>query len=146
LYRKNKKGEFNAPFGDYANPSICDESNIMAVHDVLKRVFIRRADFGEAVALSLPGDAVYFDPPFLPSSKTSSFVQYTGKGFGIEEHKRLAAVCRWLRAQFVVSNADTPEARTIFGEFEIEEVQAARAINSKGSKRGKVSELLITRS
>ena len=147
LYRVNKKGEFNVPFGDYVNPPICDEEALRAAALVLKKdVDMGACDFEECVRTAKRGDAVYMDPPYVPLSSTSNFTAYSKSGFSLEDHERLRNCAEKLVARGVhvlLSNADTPFVRELYEGFLIEEVQARRAINSNGGKRGKVGELLI---
>ncbi len=94
-----------------------------------------------------PGDFVYFDPPYHPLSKTSSFTSYDKDGFGEDEQRRLAKVFRELdtRGVFVMlSNSMTPLVRELYGSFPCAEVQAKRSVNSKAGGRGKVAEALVT--
>lgn len=148
LYRVNQKGEFNVPFGDYKNPTICDEQNLRAVSTALTGVELLSLDF-EAVVEDAVGknDAVYFDPPYVPASDTANFTAYVKGGFGPETQERLADVARRLDSRGVhvlLSNSDTPFVRKIYKGFKIEKVQAPRRINSKGGKRGNVGEVLIS--
>jgi DNA adenine methylase len=147
LYRVNKSGQFNVPFGRYTNPTICDEEGLLRAHESLQGVHLLSLDFPEVLRLAITGDFVYFDPPYLPVSKTSNFVSYTSGGFGINDHRRLAETMRDLRdhgVKVVLSNSDTPQIREIFQEFTIESVLAPRAINSNGARRGLIGELLIS--
>ena len=150
LYRVNKKGKFNVPFGAYKNPTICDEVNLLACSLVMHSTgglkgF--RADFEATVADARRGDAVYFDPPYIPLSPTSNFTAYAKGGFGEQEHIRLRDCFAALDARGVhvlLSNSDTPLVRKLYKGFKLEEVQAPRRVNSKGGKRGNVGELLIS--
>lgn len=147
LYRVNSKGEFNVPFGDYKNPTICDEPGLQAAAKALSDVRIDHIDFEPAVDQARRGDAVYFDPPYVPVSDTANFTAYTKNGFGPDDQERLRNVADKLAARGVhvlISNADTNGVRKLYDGFRIERVTAARAINSKGDKRGKVGELLIS--
>lgn len=148
LMRFNKKGEFNVPYGKYKNPTICDAENLMRCHRVLEgNATTRVADFEESIADAGAGDVIYADSPYIPLSKTSSFVAYGKDGFGALEQMRLARVLRKAQARgamTILSNSDTPLTREIFaGCGKIIEVAASRSINSKGDKRGAVGELLI---
>lgn len=147
LYRVNKRGLFNTPFGDYKKcPTICDEANILAVSHTLGGAVLSALDFEAAVDGARKGDAAYFDPPYSPLSETSSFTSYTKDGFGPDDQERLRNVFRKLDERGVhvlLSSSDTPLVRKLYKGFRIEEVQARRAINSKGGKRGKIGELLI---
>jgi DNA adenine methylase len=146
LYRVNKKGEFNVPFGKYVNPKICDEETLRACSAALQDVRIEYDDFNIVTAEVGPGDLVYFDSPYLPVTVTSNFTAYTKDGFTYADHQRLAACALELkrRGVFVVlSNSSCPAVRELYAGWEIIEVDARRSINSKGSKRGAVKEVII---
>ena len=147
LYRVNSSGRFNVPFGRYTNPSILDETNLRAAARTLANVTLETGDFGRVCDQAGPKDAVYMDPPYLPVSKTASFTAYDRERFGLEEHRRLALVFGQLarrRVPAVLSNSDTPETRALYARFTLETVTAARAINSAASKRGRVTEILVS--
>lgn len=148
LYRVNRRGEFNVPFGRYVNPTICDEENLRAVSKVLRRqTLLGGRDFEKSVDPARRGDAVYMDPPYVPVSTTSNFTGYAKGGFGESEQIRLRDCFKTLAARGVhvlLSNSDTPLVRNLYRGFRIEEVQAPRRVNSKGGKRGNVGELLIS--
>ena len=154
LYRVNAKGLFNVPSGKYAHPQISDEENIYAVSKVLAKAEIMTGDFTQAVAEADQYSFVYFDPPYRPLSMTSSFCSYSEDGFTDNEQRRLAKCCRELNSigvRWLLSNSDpknTCPEDTFFDDlyhgFNIQRVSANRMINSNASKRGKLSELLIS--
>lgn len=146
LFRENSRGEFNVPFGRYANPRICDAENLRAVSDALQGADLACHDFEAACARVRPGDFVYFDPPYHPVSATSSFTAYHQGGFGEAEQRRLADLFAELASRgacVMLSNSDTPLVRELYAAFPIERVEATRAINSVGTKRGKVGEAIV---
>lgn len=145
LYRVNKSGQFNVPFGDNPKAAI-DVDNLRAVSRLLEGVLIRRQDFAIACLDAAPGDVVYLDPPYVPKSKTSSFSAYEAGGFSASDHERLrdafaGMVSRGVHA--VLSNSDTPLVRDLYARWRIVEVQARRSINSVAGGRGAVTELLV---
>ncbi len=152
MYRVNKDGGFNVPFGKYSNPTICDEDNLRKVSSALKNVKIENEDYKKVLGKAKKGDFVYFDPPYYPVSKTASFTSYTKEDFLDKEQIELRDTFLALtkRGCFVMlSNSDTPFINKIYKEIEkygvkITRVRAGRAINSKGSKRGKINEVLVT--
>ena len=147
LYRENSKGRFNTPFGHYVDPMICDEENLRAVTATLKDVDIAARDFGCVLDLAERGDLVYFDPPYHPVSKTSSFTSYARDGFAADEQRRLAEVAATLAGRgvkVVLSNSMTEFTRELYRDFHCREVLAARNINSRADRRGKIPEALIT--
>lgn len=148
LYRLNNKGQFNAPFGYYKNPLICDPDNLRAASEALRNVALERGDFGDVLHRAAPGDLVYFDPPYVPVSATSSFTTYTGQTFGVADQCRLADVCAALAEQGVfvmLSNSHTPVSAEIFLRPGTSHaiVLANRKINCDGRKRGSVEELIV---
>lgn len=148
LYRVNRRGQFNVPFGRYTNPTIVDEEGIRNASKALENVSLSASDYEEAIRGLDSGDLVYFDPPYDPVSETANFTSYAEGGFGWKEQERLAEVATCLRiagVKVIASNADTPRIRELWTRagFVLHEVKAARAINSSGEKRGKVSELVM---
>lgn len=146
LYRVNKSGRFNVPFGRYTNPTICDAEVLYAASSALAGADIARRSFTDLPSWAEPGDFIYLDPPYQPLSKTANFTGYTAGGFGENEQRHLAEVCRHLDrlgARFMLSNSDTPLIREIYSGFDIRQVLAARAINASATKRGKVSEVVV---
>jgi DNA adenine methylase len=147
LSRYNRSGEFNTPWGKYKSPNICDEENLRACSLALAHTSIDCKDFAGSPSRVMPGDLVYLDPPYVPVSKTSNFTSYGKDGFGPKDQERLAAEFSRLAelgARVVLSNADCEEARALYGAWNIRSVSARRNVNSKGSKRGKVGEVIVT--
>lgn len=149
LYRVNQAGRFNVPFGRYANPTICDADNIRACSRALQSATLARSDFWQAEATTAEtGDFVYFDPPYVPLSATSSFTAYQAGGFSSDDQRRLRDLAARLVRRGVhvlLSNSSAPLVRELYGAppFEIHEVAAKRSVNCKAGGRGAVKELLI---
>ena len=149
LYRVNRSGGFNVPYGRYAKPNICDEPNLRAAHEALRAASIEVADFEDVCARARPGDAVYLDPPYVPLSKTASFTAYDRNPFGMEEQTRLAGAFAALAERGVhglLSNSATSVTRALYAKFQQETIRVARSINSRPDARGPVDELLVTTS
>jgi len=146
LYRVNRRGEFNVPFGRHRNPTICDVENLWAVQRALQGVSLVVGDFERCLELAAPGDFVYLDPPYYPLSETAHFTSYTASDFGVEDQQRLARLFGELDrrgCQLMLSNSCTGLVQELYAGYEMIQVQAARAINSKAAGRGTIRELLI---
>jgi DNA adenine methylase len=148
LYRENQKGAFNVPFGRYVNPKICDEDRLRQASAALQGVELLAADFEQVVATAVPGDFIYFDPPYVPLNQTSNFTSYHRAGFGYEDQVRLSETVHQLTEQGIrvmLSNSSAPLVYELYGRpaYHRIEIQARRNINSKASGRGPVKELLI---
>jgi DNA adenine methylase len=148
LYRVNRQNRFNVPFGRHKNPTICDEATLRACSAALAGATIEKADFEAAVAGAAPGDVVYFDPPYVPLSVTSSFTSYTSSGFDSRAQIRLRDLALDLKRRGVhvlLSNSSAEFVRELYNDgFTIAEVSATRLVNSKATGRGAITELVIT--
>jgi DNA adenine methylase len=147
LYRENQRGEFNVPFGKYTNPLLCDEENIMAWSKAMNNhgTAFFSVDFDRLFAFAKPGCFFFLDPPYVPVSDTANFTAYTARGFGPEDQARLARGLSYIDrcgARFLLTNA--AEAMPLYPGWPIAVASVARSINSKGDKRGKVDEILVT--
>lgn len=148
LFRVNKAGEFNAPFGNYKNPNIVNEITLRAVSSYFNKAQITFlcTDFEEALKSVKKGSFIYLDPPYDPVSDTSSFTGYDKGGFNREEQVRLKETCDQLNrkgAKFLLSNSATDFIKNLYREYRIEIIQAKRPINSKADKRGEIDEVLV---
>lgn len=153
LYRVNKKGFFNVPFGKYKNPQICDPVTIRKDSELLQRVEILTGDFESTFNHAQHKTLFYFDPPYRPISDTSSFNDYSKDAFNDDEQIRLKEFCDQINDagfHFMLSNSDCKgknEADNFFdvlyGDYQIERVWASRCINSASNKRGKLTEILV---
>lgn len=148
LYRENSQGHFNVPVGRYVNPTICDSEALHAAAAALKGTDIQPGDFTQVRPWALgPRDFVYFDPPYYPLSATSSFTRYSRDGFSPDDQIRLRdtfADLAELGVQVMLSNSDCEFVRDLYQDFRIHSIAASRSINSKASKRGKITEVLVT--
>jgi DNA adenine methylase len=147
LYRVNKSGQFNVPYGHYEKVHWCQPENLYAVSSVLKKIKIRHENVFDITRRVRKNDLVYFDPPYHPMSHTAKFTSYDACAFGAKEQEKLCALFTHLSKRgvyTVLSNSDTPFIRALYKNFNIQQVSARRAINSKADKRGYVSELIIT--
>ncbi|WP_036127994.1 Dam family site-specific DNA-(adenine-N6)-methyltransferase [Lysinibacillus sphaericus] len=139
LYRVNKKGEFNVPFGKYKNPKICDVENLRAASRVLKNTEIIHGDYKEVLrAYAKPGDFIFLDPPYIPISQNSDFKRYTKEQFYDADQLELAVEVKRLRdlgCHVLLTNSNHPLVHELYDEFEITVHQTKRNINSVASKR-----------
>ena len=154
LYRVNKSGKFNVPFGKYKNPTICDSRNLRNLSILFENTIFKCGDYKESESLIDEKAFVYFDPPYRPLSVTSGFTSYTKEDFNDENQKELAKYYNKLNvknAKLMLSNSNPKNTdenddffENIYKGFNINEVSAKRMINSNSKGRGEISELLIT--
>lgn len=148
LYRVNSNGYFNSPCGDYKNPNIINADLIRNLSSYFNKanIIMHCGDYKQTLQNLDSNAFVYLDPPYMPISKSASFVGYTKGGFDYEKQKELKVECDKLTTQgirFLQSNSDCSEIRELYKDYTIITVQANRHINSDASKRGAINEVLI---
>jgi DNA adenine methylase len=144
LYRVNRKGDFNVPFGDGKAKEVCDVGNLRSCSQALQNVEIVYSDFDDVLTAADLGDFVYLDPPYVPTSTSSQFTSYTKDGMTQNDQMRLRSTCSKLKQRGVYvlqSNSDTWVTRKLYEstEFMLTEVAAKRGMN----RCSKYPELLI---
>lgn len=149
LHRMNSHGQFNVPYGYYENPAILDENNLRMCSAALQQTKIANESFEEIEKIANKGDLVYFDPPYVPLSKTSSFTKYYKDDFNEDKQEALKELCFRLTKKgvyIILSNSYTDSVKKLYkqdGIFFYHTVKANRAINCKANGRGKINELIV---
>lgn len=148
LFRVNRAGEFNSPFGNYKNPNIVNETTLRAVSLYFnhENIIFKCGDYEKALIGIKKNSFVYFDPPYDPISTSSNFTGYTNGGFDRVEQERLKLLCDKLNQKgikFLLSNSATEFIIDLYKDYKIELVKAKRSINSNASLRGEINEVLI---
>ena len=153
LYRVNKKGLFNVPFGRYSNLTICNPETILKDSELLQRVEILNGDFEETFKYAQGNTLFYFDPPYRPLSDTSSFNNYAKEAFNDDAQIRLKKYYDRINDagfKFMLSNSDGKSVNgednffdVLYAAYQIERVLASRSINSNPNKRGELTEILV---
>jgi len=148
LYRVNKSGLFNVPFGRYETPTICDANTIYADSALLQNVEILTGDYTETIKKAKGRTLFYFDPPYRPLNATSSFNDYTKEAFNDAAQTRLRDFCNQVQQagfQFMLSNSDCKDMffDDLYREYDIARVLASRSVNANPEKRGKLTEILV---
>lgn len=147
LYRVNSKGGFNVPIGSYKNPLICPEEDLREISKLLRKDDTKVGQFYAVLKEAKKGDFIYFDPPYYPINKTSSFTTYTKEQFLDKEQKHLAEVFKELDkrgCKVMLSNNDVAFVRELYKGFHLDIVKAKRMINCDATKRGKINEVVVT--
>lgn len=139
LYRVNKRGEFNTPFGRYKNPNICDADTLRAASFALRGIAFEQGDYKTMLRKNArSGDLVFLDPPYLPVGAFSDFKRYTAEQFYEDDHRELAEEVRRLSAlgcHVVVTNSNHPLVHELFKPYEIRVIATRRYINCSGGRR-----------
>lgn len=139
LYRVNKSGQFNVPFGGYKNPKITDELSLFSASELLRKTTIICGDYKTVLRTNAhPGDFIFLDPPYLPVSEYSDFKRYTKEQFYEEDHIELAAEVKRLHAlgcNVLLTNSNHPLVHEQYEMFPIEVVQTKRYISCNGKGR-----------
>ena len=155
LYRENSRGEFNVPFSNASKPCICNAENLRAVCAFLIQydVKILTGSYEHVLKYVTDNTFVYLDPPYRPITKSSAFTSYTKSGFNDNNQKELKKWCDSVVSKhgyFMLSNSDPKNSDPddnffddLYSDYKIIRVNARRNINSKGTARGPVTEILV---
>ena len=147
LYRVNKQGKFNVPYGKYTNPRICDEEGLKAASEALKKAEILCGDYLLVLDhYAQAGDFVFLDPPYLPISEYADFKRYTKEQFYEEDHVELAKMIMRLQERgchVVLTNSNHPLVHELYAPFTIDVIQTKRHISCNGSTR-KGEDVIVT--
>lgn len=139
LYRVNKKGEFNVPYGKYVNPKICDQEALYAASAALKKAEILCGDYFQVLErYAKEGDFIFLDPPYLPVSKYSDFKRYTKEQFYEEDHIDLAKIIMNLHERgcyVILTNSNHLLVHELYAPFTIDIVHTKRYISCRGNSR-----------
>lgn len=140
LWRVNRKGEFNVPYGEYSRPYY-NRDTLLQASKTLAAADIECADFEDVIAQATAGDFVYLDPPYVPDRKWGDFKRYTAGQFSDEDHDRLAAAMREADergACVMLTNSDTPHARRVFRGFKRRRIATRRDIHLTAAERDSI--------
>jgi DNA adenine methylase len=136
LWRENRWGVFNVPFGARAFRGIAP-GLLASVSTALQDVTVQETDFREAAKQARQGDFAYFDPPYLAISDTSKFAGYNGTRFRLHDLEELADLCKHLTKKgvhWIVSNRDNEHIRQIFSHATVVPFTTRRSVAAQ-SKR-----------
>lgn len=147
LYRVNKKGQFNVPFGKYKSPKFCDVEALYAASEALQKANIVCGDYLSVLKeYAKPGDFIFLDPPYLPISEYADFKRYTKEQFYEEDHVELAKEVfrlQELGCYVILTNSNHPLVHELYKPFNIEVIQTKRYISCSGSNR-KGEDVIVT--
>ena len=148
LYRVNREGRFNVPFGEFAHPpDFADPVRLLSASAALQSVRLRACDFEQAVTDAREGDVVYFDPPYTVAHGHNGFLRYNESIFSWRDQIRLAAVFRRLAERgchCILSNADHPSILRLYSRFHVVRLSRPSRIAASPSRRRGVTELLVS--
>lgn len=147
LYRVNKKGQFNVPFGSQKNPKIYDAEHLTLVSQALQNVRLEESNYLDVLnQFAEPGDFVYLDPPYHPVGGYSDFKRYTKDFFYEADQVQLSEAFRRLVENSVfclLTNSNTEFVRDLYDKYPFEIVDTKRNINCNGSKRDNGQDLIV---
>jgi DNA adenine methylase len=146
IYRQNRQGQFNVPYGHKLHLKVADEDHLESVRQKLIGIKIRTGDFESTVHDAQKGDTVYFDPPYTVAHSNNGFVKYNARIFSWEDQRRLAAFAKKLverGCSVIVSNADHYSIDELYKDFKRMRIERPSVIAAASGHRKPVSEALF---
>lgn len=147
IYRVNKSGAFNVPFGGRRYPDLGSEDELTKYSAVLANAEISVGDFSQTVRTARCGDLVYLDPPYTVAHSNNGFVKYNAKIFMPRDQVRLAQSARTLAeagCHVIVSNASHSSISDLYPDFSVIEVRRQSVMAASSKHRHEVVESVIT--
>lgn len=139
LYRVNKSGKFNTPFGGYKKPNICDETALRTASEALRKAIIVCGDYQDVLReYAAEGDFVFLDPPYLPVTPSGDFKRYTKEQFHEDDHRVLAETIKDLEergCRVVLTNSNHPVVMELYRDYPMTIVQTRRHVSCRGDSR-----------
>lgn len=138
LFRVNKKGEFNVPYGK-RNGSFLKIENLLGASDYLKDTEIYHEDYKSVLKkFAKKGDFVFLDPPYQPVGQFSDFKRYTKEQFYEKDQIELAILFQQLVKKgcyVMLTNSNHPFILDLYKDYHIETIQTKRLISSDPKTR-----------
>jgi DNA adenine methylase len=145
LYRTNRRGQFNVPYGANRSGQIPNGEILRAASKALTNAQLIAADFTALLKQVNRRDFIYMDPPFSITAHRM-FNEYDATIFDDRQLKRLRLEMESLadrKIKFLVSYADSDEAVILRKGFKFRKVAVRRHIAGFGPNRRTASETLI---
>ena len=146
LYRTNKVGHFNVPYGSGRTGQLPTASELRSVAKALRLCIIERSDFEKSLETTKQGDFVYIDPPYAVGNRRI-FRQYGPSSFGLQDLQRLAKCLVSMDergVKFVMSYALCAEILRFFGRWSYRSVYVPRNIAGFAKHRRRAREVIIS--
>lgn len=139
LYRVNRSGGFNVPYGHYKRKVFFDRDNLMRASELLASARLVTDDYKNVLRkFAKKGDFVFLDPPYVPISLNADFKRYTKEQFYEGDHIELAQLVKDLDKKgchVVLTNSNHPLVREHYAEYELDLVPTKRNISCNGNSR-----------
>lgn len=146
IYRRNRNGEFNVPYGQKGHLAPCDLDRLSTASQALASAKIGCGDFEEAVHSAKRGDLVFFDPPYTVAHEQNGFIKYNARIFSWDDQIRLSRVARRLSLKgctVIVSNAHHSSITSLYPNFVSHVVDRPSTIAASTTYRGRMRECLF---
>jgi DNA adenine methylase len=147
IYRENRNGEFNVPYGGRRHRHVTDGIDLSTASTCLDSADIRCCDFEQALDDACKGDFVYLDPPYTVAHESNGFVKYNSQIFSWEDQRRLARTAARLVSKgcrVVISNAHHRSIRELYDGFKFYRLDRLSRVSASTSARRLVSEYILT--
>lgn len=139
LYRVNRQGGFNVPYGKNAKTQFCNEEQIKEAAKLLKKKKLICGDYKKVLKkYAEPGDFIFLDPPYFQVTEREIFLRYTSDRFYEPDQEELAEIVNELYdmgCEVMMTNSNHPRIYDLYNRFDIKVVQVRRSVNCKGNGR-----------
>ncbi|GHU42636.1 DNA methyltransferase [Bacilli bacterium] len=140
MVRYNKNGEFNVPYGRYAqfNTDLLTDQH----HKLLSTAEIMNETYQKSFSLATERDFIFLDPPYDTVFSEYGNESFTGD-FGVDEHRALAQDFKNLSAPALMIIGDTPLISEIYEGYVQGSYDKNYSVNIRNRFKSRASHLVI---
>ncbi|MEO4048069.1 Dam family site-specific DNA-(adenine-N6)-methyltransferase [Pseudomonas sp. CAU 1711] len=145
VYRTNKAGKFNVPFGSKLT-EVPSQEEIMDFSRKIKHTEFVNSDFEKIIGKAVAGDFIYLDPPYA-GTESRDRGEYGPCSFKEDDIKRLSLSLEAASergAKILLSYASIPIIKSSFSGWNVSEISVERSVSGFAKGRKRVPEVIIT--
>jgi len=149
IYRVNKQGKFNVPFGT-ASELYFDKDSLVESSLCLQSAEILCRDFEITIDEAQQGDLLFCDPPYAVMDDNNRFVGYNADVFSWNDQVRLSDAlirAKERKVKIIMTNVDHETVRELYNNvqgFVLDSVQRHCFISGTNEGRRQYAELIVT--
>lgn len=148
IYRVNKEGGYNVPFGYRKLVKLYDFEHLMKASNLFKNCFFTVKDFKKVIYKIGKDDLVFIDPPYTVAHENNGFIHYNQSLFSWENQVELSKMLTDIKskeANFIMTNASHSSIEELYNDKGKKTILSrASTIGGIGANRTKYKELIYT--
>ena len=120
IYRVNRQGKYNVPYGFKKNLDFTTPSNLRAAQVKLQNARINCGNFDQILQNINEGDLIFLDPPYTVAHENNGFIEYNQKLFSVDDQHNLSRLVEQIidrGAFYILTNAKHKAIEEIYANI-----------------------------